>query len=124
MGEEIKNSRPEDRSRVARSGASEPPGEKESSSERGDSSGSRISENSFLSRDIQPLLAILIILLSFFMFGKVLFSPAAQEESNIEMMVLGALISIDSAIVSYYFGASRQNVSRRSSHFSKKSSGE
>jgi len=62
----------------------------------------------WLLRNIQPILAVLIVFFSFLIFGKVLFAPGVnKDESNIEMMILGALISVVSSVVSYYFGASQ-----------------
>jgi len=80
---------------------------------------SQKSPDNFLGRNIREILAILIVLLSFFMFGKVLFFPAPKEESNIDMMIVGALISVISAIVSYYFGASRQDPHEKTSQIAK-----
>lgn len=68
------------------------------------------SENaSWLAKNIQPIVALILILLTFAMFGRALFGGLAanSQESTITMMILGALSSIVTQIVSYFFGSSR-----------------
>ncbi len=68
------------------------------------------SENaSWMSKNIQPILAVGLILLCFCMFGKILFSGISSNpnESNIIMMILGGLLGVMGQVVSYFFGASR-----------------
>jgi len=68
------------------------------------------SENaSWLSKNTQPLLALILVGLCFGMFGKVLFHGlnTNPQTSNITMMILGGLISVLGQVVSYFFGASR-----------------
>lgn len=84
----------------------------DTSSARDSQSRIQESENAgWLSKNIQPFLAILLILLTFFMFGRALFGGVAADshESTITMMILGALVTIDTQIVSYFFGASRDS---------------
>ena len=85
------------------------------SSAREEQSRVQESENaSWLAKNIQPFLALLLVVLTFFMFGRALFGGIAanSHESNITMMILGALISIDTQIVSYFFGASRDSINK------------
>lgn len=70
------------------------------------------SENaSWLSKNTQPLLALVLVGLCFGMFGKVLFDGlnTNPQTSNIVMMILGGLISVLGQVVSYFFGASRDS---------------
>jgi len=70
------------------------------------------SENaSWLSKNTQPLLALLLVGLCFGMFGKVLFDGlnTNPQTSNITMMILGGLISVLGQVVSYFFGSSRSS---------------
>lgn len=70
------------------------------------------SENAgWLAKNIQPILALLLVVLTFAMFGRALFGniDPNSNESTITMMILGALVSIDTQIVSYFFGASRDS---------------
>jgi len=75
---------------------------------------SRIQESehsSWLSKNTQPLLALLLVGLCFGMFGNVLFGglDTDPQTSNITMMILGGLISVLGQVVSYFFGASRDS---------------
>ena len=70
------------------------------------------SENaSWLAKNIQPIIALILIILTFSMFGRALFGGVAanSQESTITMMILGALSSIVTQIVSYFFGSSRDS---------------
>jgi len=68
----------------------------------------------WLAKNIQPALALVLIALTFSMFGRVLFGGITMNshESTIIMMILGALVTIVTQIVSYYFGASRDNTAK------------
>jgi len=64
---------------------------------------------SWLSKNIQPFLALVVCLLGFAVFGKVLFGTSANiNEHGIVMMVLGAIAAYISQILSYFFGASTE----------------
>ena len=69
------------------------------------------SRSSWLAKNIQPLLALFVISLTFFMFGRALFGNFAvnTHESTITIMILGALVSVATQVVSYYFGSSRES---------------
>ena len=63
----------------------------------------------WLSRNIQPVLALIIVILTFMIFSLVLLGnikPRIQE-SNLAMMVLGGLLTLVAQVVSYFFGSSR-----------------
>ena len=75
---------------------------------------SRIQESensSWLAKNTQPLLALVLVGACFGMFGRVLFGGLSTNthESNITMMILGGLISVLGQVVSYFFGASRDS---------------
>ena len=66
------------------------------------------SENaSWLSKNIQPFLALLVMCGTIFVFAHILFIGMGNTKESIVMMVLGALIAIATQIISYFFGASR-----------------
>ena len=61
-----------------------------------------------LNKIVTPVLALSILLLTFVLFGVVMFdgSPVDATRKDILIFVLGVLSSIASQIVSYYFGSS------------------
>ena len=61
-----------------------------------------------LNKIVTPVLALSILLLTFALFGVVMFdgSPVDATRKDILIFVLGVLSSIASQIVSYYFGSS------------------
>jgi len=71
---------------------------------------SRVQETehaSWLSKNIQPILAFMVCCLTFAIFGKVLFGgDQTQGEHGITMMILGGVLGLVSQIMSYFFGAS------------------
>jgi len=70
------------------------------------------SENaSWLSKNTQPLLALLLVGLCFGIFGYVLFGGLKMnpQTSNVTMMILGGLIGVLGQVVSYFFGSSRSS---------------
>lgn len=74
----------------------------------------------WLAKNIQPLLAIFVIGLTFFMFGRALFGTFEinTHASTITTMILGALVGVATQVVSYYFGSSRESESslRKTTH--------
>jgi hypothetical protein len=74
---------------------------------------SRVQESAhagWLAKNIQPFLALVICVLAFAIFGKVLFAgPETQTEHGIAMMILGGLLSHVGQILSYFFGASTES---------------
>ena len=58
-----------------------------------------------------PVLALSILLLTFVLFGVVMFdgSPVESSRKDILIYVLGVLSAIASQIVSYYFGSSQSS---------------
>jgi hypothetical protein len=61
-----------------------------------------------LNKIITPLLAIFTILLTFILFSVVMFSDTPVETSRKELLIyiLGALTTISSQVIAYYFGSS------------------
>lgn len=61
-----------------------------------------------LNKLITPLLAITVLLLTFVLFGIVMFDPTPVESTRKDLLVyvLGVLSAISSQIVGYYFGSS------------------
>ena len=61
-----------------------------------------------INKIVTPVLALSILLLTFVLFGVVMFdgSPVEASRKDILIFVLGVLSSIASQIVSYYFGSS------------------
>lgn len=61
-----------------------------------------------INKIVTPVLALSILLLTFVLFGVVMFdgSPVDATRKDILIFVLGVLSSIASQIVSYYFGSS------------------
>jgi len=62
-----------------------------------------------INKIVTPVLALSILLLTFVLFGVVMFdgSPVEASRKDILIFVLGVLSSIASQIVSYYFGSSQ-----------------
>jgi hypothetical protein len=83
---------------------------KDVSSARKEQSRIQESENgSWLSKNIQPFLAIMVVGVTFIIFTMVLtgYFDSDSKESTITMMILGSLVTIVTQIISYFFGASR-----------------
>lgn len=61
-----------------------------------------------LNKMITPLLAISVLLLTFVLFGIVMFDPAPVDATRKDLLVyvLGVLSAISTQIVGYYFGSS------------------
>ena len=61
-----------------------------------------------INKIVTPILALSILLLTFVLFGVVMFdgSPVEESRKDILIYVLGVLSAIASQIVSYYFGSS------------------
>lgn len=64
-----------------------------------------------LNKIVTPVLALSILLLTFVLFGVVMFdnSPVEATRKDILIYVLGVLSAIASQIVSYYFGSSQSS---------------
>jgi hypothetical protein len=62
-----------------------------------------------LNKIVTPVLALSILLLTFVLFGVVMFNdtPVEASRKDILIYVLGVLSAIASQIVSYYFGSSQ-----------------
>lgn len=78
---------------------------------------SRVQESEhagWLAKNIQPLLALVLVGLTFAMFSRVLFGTInpSSTESTISMMILGSLATIITQVVSYFFGSSRDGEGR------------
>jgi hypothetical protein len=64
-----------------------------------------------LNKIVTPVLALSILLLTFILFGVVMFdgSPVEASRKDILIYILGVLSAIASQIVSYYFGSSQSS---------------
>lgn len=74
-----------------------------------------ISENApFISKIITPVLAAGIVLLTFTLFGLVMFQNQIIDPSkkDIVIYVLGALTTVLSQVISYYFGSTSASTKR------------
>jgi hypothetical protein len=62
-----------------------------------------------LNKIVTPILALSILLLTFVLFGAVLFDDAPVDSSRKDVLIyiLGVLSAISTQIVSYYFGSSQ-----------------
>jgi hypothetical protein len=62
-----------------------------------------------LNKIVTPVLALSILLLTFVLFGVVMFNdtPVEASRKDILIYILGVLSAIASQIVSYYFGSSQ-----------------
>ena len=62
---------------------------------------------SWLAKNITPILAIVIILLTFFLYGWIMLGGEyLKDRENVIFAVLGSLTTMAAAIISYYFGSS------------------
>jgi len=62
---------------------------------------------SWLAKNISPMLAIVIILLTFFLYGWIMFGGEyLKERENVIFAILGSLTTMAAGILSYYFGDS------------------
>ncbi|MEN9308582.1 MAG: hypothetical protein RL173_2514 [Fibrobacterota bacterium] len=74
---------------------------------------SRVQESanaSWMSKNIQPFLAVVLIALTFYLFWYVIFSPNPSIDGprkDIIVYILGALTTIVTQVVSYFFGSSK-----------------
>lgn len=61
-----------------------------------------------LNKIVTPLLALGIVILTFFLFGTVMFDQAPVDPSRKDILIyiLGVLSAISTQIISYYFGSS------------------
>jgi hypothetical protein len=64
-----------------------------------------------LNKIVTPVLALSILLLTFVLFGVVMFddTPVEASRKDILIYILGVLSAIASQIVSYYFGSSQSS---------------
>lgn len=64
-----------------------------------------------INKIVTPVLALSILLLTFILFGVVMFddSPVEASRKDILIYILGVLSAIASQIVSYYFGSSQSS---------------
>lgn len=72
---------------------------------------SRVQESanaSWLAKNVQPLLAIALVALTFFLYGVIIFcKDIPPDKKEIIIYVLGALTTIVTQVVSYFFGSSK-----------------
>lgn len=72
---------------------------------------SRVQESanaSWLAKNVQPMLAIALVALTFFLYGVIIFyQDIPPEKKEIIVYVLGALTTIVTQVVSYFFGSSK-----------------
>jgi len=63
----------------------------------------------WLTKHISSILALLAFFLSFLLFFAILFLNISQEKKDIVIYILGVLSAIDTQIVSFYFGSSKES---------------
>lgn len=73
---------------------------------------SRVQESpnaSWLAKNVQPLLAVALIALTFYLYWYVIFSANAIDDKRKDIIVyiLGALTTIVTQVVSFFFGSSK-----------------
>jgi len=74
---------------------------------------SRVQESanaSWLSKNVQPLMAVVLIALTFYLYWYVIFCPNPSIDGarkDIIVYILGALTTIVTQVVSYFFGSSK-----------------
>ncbi len=62
---------------------------------------------SWFSKNIHPLLSVVVILLTFLMYYVIAFTDVQEKSENIVIYILGALTTISTQVVAYYFGSSQ-----------------
>jgi uncharacterized membrane protein (DUF106 family) len=64
---------------------------------------------SWMSKNIQPMLAIALVLLTFYLYWYVIFCAGSidAQRKDIIVYILGALTTIVTQVVSYFFGSSK-----------------
>jgi len=77
-------------------------------------------EAPYINKVILPVLALGVLVLSFLLFGLVVFDNNVIDPSrkDIVIYILGVLSAIDTQIIAYYFGSSSSSVQK--SHFMEK----
>ena len=63
----------------------------------------------WLTKHIASILALSAIFLSFIMFFILVFYRLEQEKKDVVIYILGMLSAIDSQIISFYFGSSKES---------------
>ncbi len=83
---------------------------------------SRVQESehaSWLAKNVHPMLAIGIIVLTFFMFFIIIFGSKwgipSSETKHITIYILGALTTISTQVVAYFFGSSQGSKDKQKS---------
>ena len=61
---------------------------------------------SWLSKNIAPMIAINVILLTFGIFGWLVSGEYQKDQENVIFAVLGSLTTLSAGIINYYFGSS------------------
>lgn len=69
-------------------------------------------EAPYLNKIIVPVLAIGILVLSFLLFGVILFVEVETNQKDILIYVLGVLSAICTQVVAYYFGSSQGSTAK------------
>lgn len=83
---------------------------------------SRVQESvnaSWLAKNVQPILALMIVILTFGMYGYLLFQGTGSlgERKEIYIYILGALTTISTQVVSYFFGSSQGSAEKNKALF-------
>jgi len=68
----------------------------------------KVARNSWLNRNIAPIIAILILVASFGFFGYILQFDFSEESKlkDIVILLIGIVSTLATMVVSYYFGSS------------------
>lgn len=84
---------------------------------------SRVQESvhaSWLSKNVQPILALMIVVLTFGMYGYLVFKGTenlTEGRKEIFVYILGALTTISTQVVSYFFGSSQGSAEKNKALF-------
>lgn len=62
---------------------------------------------SWFAKNIHPLLSLIVIFLTFIMYYVIAFTDVQDKSENIIIYILGALTTISTQVVAYYFGSSQ-----------------
>lgn len=63
----------------------------------------------WLTKHVASILAISALSLSFMLFFTLIFVPLQTDKENIIIYILGVLSAIDTQIISFYFGSSKDS---------------
>jgi hypothetical protein len=69
-------------------------------------------DKEWLARNIHSLLAIVVLSMTFYLYWQIIFCKLEDGRKDIILYLLGALTTISTQVVSYYFGSSSGSASK------------